>query len=249
MQHHSSKDSNRLSHLALVEDQTKPDISKSSGLDLSAKQVDGEHDQALMRQCQQGSQTAYRQLVQRNMAPVYNLLLQMTSDTTLSEDLTQETFIKVWRFANRYNPSRPFRPWLLQIAVNTLRSSKRKAQLNLQSLDTLMSEEQWLEPSSESQGGTADTVSKVTNPETLASQKETWRETLAALTELADNQRQAMVLRYQFDLPYDDIATTLNVPINTVRTWLKRGRDKLSKVLQSQALEHDLHQSLKDKTS
>jgi RNA polymerase sigma-70 factor (ECF subfamily) len=231
------------SHLALVHDQTALGARIRRPVDRAVATANDEaaQNQALMRQCQSGDQAAFRDLVQRNMAQVYNLLLQMTSDVTLSEDLTQETFIKVWRFAHRYNPSRPFRPWLLQIAVNTLRSSKRKSQLNVQSLDALVSDGQWHEP-----GSDVGQSPQMANPETIASHQESWQQALQALAQLPDNQRQAMVLRYQFDLPYEDIATNLNVPINTVRTWLKRGRDKLTSLLKPQP---DVNPPNKDQTS
>ncbi len=65
-------------------------------------------DTELLRRCQAGDERAYRWLVQRYQRPVYSLALRMVRSAEDAEDLTQETFVRVFKALDRYDPARSF---------------------------------------------------------------------------------------------------------------------------------------------
>ncbi|KAA3663819.1 MAG: hypothetical protein DWQ04_08845 [Chloroflexi bacterium] len=85
-------------------------------------------DELLMRGVQQGSQRDLAMLVERYHAPLLRFLFRMChGNQPLAEDLVQETFLRLLRSANRYEPKRPFRPYLYTIAHNLLRDHFKQA--------------------------------------------------------------------------------------------------------------------------
>lgn len=77
-----------------------------------------------------GDAEAFAGLVRRHASPVYALLHRLVRDREEAEDLSQETFLKAYRFLGRFEPGRPFRNWLYAIAtrtgLNALRSRRRR---------------------------------------------------------------------------------------------------------------------------
>lgn len=163
-----------------------------------------------------GDEKAYRQLVNRYLPLVYNYLYRMTQNHELSEEMTQEAFVKAYQNLARFDRKRAFRPWLLRIASNAAVSELRK-QSKVVSLNALQEDDQWRE---------MDHVAQ----EDLSHQLErqwTHDEVLHALNHLDPKYQQVLLLRYQQDFSYEEISDSLKIPLNTVRTWLKRGLDKL----------------------
>src|ERR1044072_8230070 len=67
---------------------------------------------------QQGRETAFRELIRRYERPVFSLIFRMVRDRELSEDLSQDTFIKVLNHIDRYRPEFKFSSWVFKIANN-----------------------------------------------------------------------------------------------------------------------------------
>ncbi len=144
---------------------------------------------------------------------------QVKNDET-ARDLTQETFLKAFRALHQFDVNRPFKPWLLRIANNAtldyLRSKQNKEEL---SLDLILEEEPAMEPY------TTDDPSEIADHNLFI-------EKLAlALKLLPLRHRQAFVLRYQFDLAYEEIAEVMQESESNVRTLLFRARYRLRKLL------------------
>jgi RNA polymerase sigma-70 factor (ECF subfamily) len=184
-------------------------------------------DAELITQAVTGDTRAFRQLVERYTPIVYNFVYRMTQNAELSDDMTQEVFVKVFKNLTSFEASRPFKPWLLRIASNTTVSALRKqsggkseqAGSQVVSLDALQEEM----PGKEWGGSTRSCE----DPAHQAEVRELGHRVERALYGMESNYRQVLLLRYQEDLSYEEIAETLGVPINTVRTWIKRGRDRL----------------------
>lgn len=164
----------------------------------------------------QGNQRAFRDLVNRYLPLVYNYLYRMTSNHELSEEMAQEAFVKAYHSLKNFDRSRPFKPWLLRIASNAAISALRK-QSKVVSLNALEEEGYWGEAQHQSQEGT----------EAVLERKFANEEVMKAMQSLDEKYRQVLLLRYQQDLSYEEISETLKIPLNTVRTWLKRGLEKL----------------------
>jgi RNA polymerase sigma-70 factor (ECF subfamily) len=164
---------------------------------------------ALVKSALDGSQTAYSKLMALHKTSVYNLALRMAGNEEDAVDLTQETFIKAFRSLPTFDPGRPFRWWVLKIASNTCIDFLRKKRPEFVSTEGLEVEE----PAP----GPGENLEK----KRLRSKIE------HALEALPENLRAAILLRHVEGLSYEQIAEALGVPMGTVKTWIRRGRELL----------------------
>ncbi|MFQ5906095.1 MAG: RNA polymerase sigma factor [bacterium] len=164
---------------------------------------------ALIRSALEGSQAAYARLMSLHKLRVYNLILTMVGNQEDAADLTQETFIKAFRSLGGFNPGSSFRSWITTIASNTCIDFFRKARP-----ETVSAEE--VEIAEPSAGPGEEFIRK--------RRRIRIEEAIQALPE---NLRAAIILRHKEDLSYQEIAEILGVPMGTVKTWIKRGREIL----------------------
>ncbi len=163
-----------------------------------------------------GDHKAFQYLVEQYSRLVYNHIYRMSNSPDLADELTQEVFVKIYQKLNTFDQTKPFKPWLLRIASNTTLSAFRK-QNKIVSLDALKESGQWKE--SDPSPDTSDLIEAQLSNEAL----------LKMMNALDIRYRTVLLLRYKEELSYDEISETMNTPINTIRTWLKRGKDALQK--------------------
>jgi len=89
----------------------------------------------LIKRAQEGDADAFGSLFQANRSRIYSVCLRMTSNAAEAEDLTQDTFLHVFRKINKFRGDSAFSTWLHRIAVNTVLMHFRKNSLNQVSLD------------------------------------------------------------------------------------------------------------------
>ncbi|MDB5098979.1 MAG: polymerase sigma factor, sigma-70 family [Cyanobacteria bacterium RYN_339] len=159
-----------------------------------------------------GDAAARKALVLAHQEPLFRMLVRLSSDHELARDLSQEAFVKALNALGGFRAGAAFRPWLFKIANNLFLDHVRARRP--ESLDAL------LEDGMEAGG---EDAAIVRTPLQLDLE--------AALTLLPVSWRQAIVLRHQEDLPYEEIAEILGVPLGTVKTWIFRGRERLRELL------------------
>ena len=160
-------------------------------------------DEDLMLAFQRGSRDAFDALFDRYRQVVWGFFKRRTADTGTAEELTQDAFLAVLQNTHRYEPRASFRGYLFGIAFNILSASRRKARRDAVSpLDGV------------------DPAAAVADPTSVL-----W--VRRALAELDDSDRDILMLREYEQLSYDDIASLLDVPVNTVRSRLFRARTAL----------------------
>lgn len=164
----------------------------------------------------QGNQKAFGQLVNRYIPLVFNYLYRMTQNHEVSEEMAQEAFVKAYKNLKSFDKSRSFKPWILRIASNAAISELRK-QSKVVSLNALEEEGQWGEADHQPQE----------NIDVQLERKLSSEEVMKVLGHLDEKYQQVLLLRYQQELSYEEISQALNIPLNTVRTWIKRGLEKL----------------------
>lgn len=182
-------------------------------------------DAELIERAVTGDQKAFSQLVNRYLPLVFNYLYRMTQNHEVSEEMAQEAFVKAYQNLKSFDRSRSFKPWILRIASNAAITQLRK-QSRVVSLNALEEEGAW----GEAEHQTSEDI-VVQLERKLSSQ-----EVLQALENLDEKYRQVILLRYQQELSYEEISQALNIPLNTVRTWIKRGMDKLRNEVKEMAL-------------
>ena len=195
-----------------------------------AQAIEEKSDKNLIESVCNGSKKDFRILLERYNANVFHVILGMVKNRDIAEELTQETFIKVYKSLNTFDTERSFKPWLLRIASNTTISYIRKNS-KIVSLDAINEAGHWQESEQSPmfQNQTEDHWSQL-------NRKYQTQELLSTMQQLDPKFRQVLSLRHIDDMPYDEIAETMDIPINTVRTWLRRGRNKLMTLIKDKDL-------------
>jgi RNA polymerase sigma-70 factor (ECF subfamily) len=171
-----------------------------------------------------GSGAACEALVRRFERPIYNLIARLVQDPGMSEDLTQETFIKMFRALGTFDPQQRFSSWLFRIAHNTAIDYLRQRRLAV------------VTPHVDDDETERDPLTSIADiaavsPERAASNRELAAALDAAIDRLRPEYRSAIVLRHQEGLEYDEIAHVLGLPLGTVKTYLHRARRELARHL------------------
>jgi RNA polymerase sigma-70 factor (ECF subfamily) len=187
-----------------------------------ALQNSQEADLLLVERALAGDQRAFSLLVLKYQRRIQRLIGRMVRDVDLVEDIAQETFIQAYRALHQFRGDAQFYTWLYRIAVNTakkfLLKLKQESIFARGSVGGDEDETSWqqYEPSSEE------------TPETLLAAKEVALVVNAAMDELTDDLKEAIVLREIEGLSYEEIAVAMNCPIGTVRSRIFRARDAIS---------------------
>jgi RNA polymerase sigma-70 factor, ECF subfamily len=146
---------------------------------------------------------------------VLSLLVRLTGDRALAEDLAQETFIKAIRSLAAFDVSRRLSAWILRIAHNTAIDALRRRGIRAVSLDDPGSRPHALEPAAPA---SADPVEQAALRSALD----------GAMATLRPDQRAAVALRYEQGLSFDEIGQVLGVPEVTARSHVHRARKELA---------------------
>jgi RNA polymerase sigma-70 factor (ECF subfamily) len=192
--------------------------------DLNATAL-SDHD--LVVRSQKGSEKAYRELLGRYQRPVFSLIYRMIRDREQSEDLTQETFVRVFNNIGRYDPAYKFSSWIFKIATNLTIDWMRKKEPQTVSIDG----SRYAVTPDEIEATTITVESKDETPEELLVARELGAEIEVAIGRLRPEYRTAILLRHIEDRAYEEIAQIMALPLGTVKTYIHRGRKELQEML------------------
>jgi RNA polymerase sigma-70 factor (ECF subfamily) len=186
--------------------------------------VENTDDAEIIRRCREGDEKAYRELVDRYRRQVYSMALRMLRREEDAEDVAQETFIRVFRALDRYDPTRSFTAWMFTIAarlcIDHIRR-RRQSPLSLFQRDAETQEERTIEVADPGPG-----------PDELTSRGEEERHAKALIDSLPHHYRIVVMLRHQQDLSYQEIAEALKLPLGTVKARIHRARALLKQQLE-----------------
>jgi RNA polymerase sigma-70 factor (ECF subfamily) len=183
-------------------------------------------DTEILKRCLKGDERAYREILDRYRSPIYSLALRMVRQAQDAEDITQETFVRMFRALERYDPTRPFAAWLFTIASRLCIDHLRRRRLKPISLiqrDASTAEEHEIEI--EDPG---------LLPDELAVHSEEETRTRELIDSLPAHYRIVVVLRHQQDLSYEEIAETLHLPLGTVKARIHRARALLKQRIEGE---------------
>ncbi len=184
-------------------------------------------DQEVVAHARKGREAAYRELIGRYERPVLSLIYRMVRNREKSEDLAQETFIKVLNALDRYDPSYKFSSWIFKIANNTALDALRRKEpqtLSLQGSPHASTAE-------EAEASSLTAVSGDETPEEYAENRELGVQIEMAMEKLRPEYRTAIVLWHMEARPYDEIAEIMGLPLGTVKTYIHRARNELRRHL------------------
>ena len=169
----------------------------------------------VIERARRGDHAAFRRVVERYQAGVFKLAFKMTSDRAEAADLTQEAFLRIFRFFHKFDPRYPLSPWLYKVATNVVLNRLKARRPPPVSLDAA------------GQDGPAEPAASAPPALDTLAQKELHQVVREAVTELKPNHRAAVTLFYLEELSIREVADALDVPQATAKVWLFRGRQAL----------------------
>ena len=176
-------------------------------------------EDARIQRAQAGDLSAFNELVVEYQSLVYNLCMRMLGQQQAAEDAAQEAFINAWRSIRNFRGD-SFRAWLLRIAANLCRDElRRRGRRPSSSLDTAL------------EAGMPDPQDEESLPEESALNAELRVSLEAALAELPEEQRTAIVLCDVEGLDYAEIAVAMKTSLGTVKSRIARARMRMREVM------------------
>lgn len=174
-------------------------------------------DRELIEMARQGEQKAFTVLTERHGKGLLAYISEhlsgnnaFTESAEEPEDICQEAFNKAFTHIDNYDPRYEFSTWLYNIGKNTAIDHARKRKLIIE---------------------IADYGNPKNSPEDKMISNQEYSKLLKMIEELDDKYRDIAKMRFIQELAYEEIAQKLDIPLNTIRTRLKRAKEILAKKL------------------
>lgn len=179
-------------------------------------------DQQLVADYLNGEEGVLPELINRYLKPAYNFAYRLTGNAQDAQDISQETFLKMWKNLKKYRPEESFKTWLFTIARNTAFDLMRKKRnLVFSDISGNSTEDSFEEKLADEFSLPADEI---------ISQMENKKMLDDLLAQLPYNYREVILLHYLDELTFDEIGKILGKPLNTVKSWHRRALLELRKL-------------------
>ena len=155
-----------------------------------------------------GDQAAFERLYGATRAKLYGVILRILRQSDLSDEVMQETYLKIWRSAGDFNPrlATPI-TWMVAIARNSALDLLRKK----------------TEASIEDEPQANEVASEERDPLAAREMTDELKRLLACMGGLEEEHRRVLLLAYYNGWSRDQLAAKFDKPVNTIKTWLRRG--------------------------
>ncbi len=164
-----------------------------------------------------GNQSAFAELYRQASAKLYGVALRILKRQDWAEEVLQDSFINIWRHAAEYSvhKSAPM-TWMISIVRNRALDLLRRPGLEITQAD-----ESLIEAWEDSDAGPLDKLLKSKEAAALA----------RCLQQLESRQRQSIILAFYHGLTHAQLARHLQQPLGTVKSWIRRGLERLKRCL------------------
>src|SRR6059036_2168216 len=179
----------------------------------------------MIRRAQTGDREALTQLIMSQQHYVYSIAMSVLKNPDDAADLSQEAFVRLFRALPQYNGESRFTTWLYRLVVNLGRDELRRRGRQVQIVP----------PGDDDEG--PDELSSVADddrwadPALALDSRELRDDVRRALAQLDEHYRLVLTLYYFDDMKYSDIAEVLDIPLNTVKSHIRRGKERLAVLL------------------
>lgn len=177
------------------------------------------NEQGLLLAMSSGNIAAFEAILSQYEKPIWNHLRRITGSTDDAADLTQETFVKLWLKRDLVDSSNNFKNYLYRIATNTaydlFRARGRMPEVHIADNET-----------------TGETIPQELTY-SIKEQEILSHDTETALSHIAPHYRTILLLYYREGFSYDELAEMLEIPLNTVKTHMRRAKQALREHLQN----------------
>jgi RNA polymerase sigma-70 factor (ECF subfamily) len=178
-------------------------------------------DEELIARFQNGDEQSYIELVNRYKDRLINFVFRLVNDRDQSEDIIQDTMLKLYTHKHYYKNIAKFSTWIYTIAGNFAKTELRKKKTRKVTNNSQLGPED----------RDYDPPSNDPNPEKLVESEFINTKIHEAIKKLPDHFRVVTVLRDIEKLPYDEISNIVDVPLGTVKSRINRARIQLQKDL------------------
>jgi RNA polymerase sigma-70 factor (ECF subfamily) len=175
-----------------------------------------------------GEAAAFEKLVSERSGEIYGLLFRLTENSEEARDLTQETFLRAFQNIGRFRGEADLRTWIYRIAIN--QAQNRRRWWRRRRRDSTVSLDATQGQSNQTLIATLAETSENPEEKTLAHEREAALR--SALQKVGRAYRETIILRDIEGFTYEEIATTLEINVGTVKSRLARGRQELRKRLE-----------------
>ena len=179
----------------------------------------------IIRRAQKGEPEALTQLVLSQQHYVYSIAMSVLKNPDDAADLTQDAFIRLFRALPQYNGESRFTTWLYRLVVNLGRDELRRRGRQVPIVPSTLDEDE-----QDPVIGVADD-DRWSDPVQALDSRELRDSVRQALEQLEEHHRLVLTLYYFDDMKYTDIAEILDLPLNTVKSHIRRGKERLAVLL------------------
>ncbi|MCU5501669.1 sigma-70 family RNA polymerase sigma factor [Bacillus wiedmannii] len=165
----------------------------------------------LIRLTLSGNKEAYSKLYDKTIQEVYKTAHFLIEDKMDVDDVVQEIYIQLYESLRKYDSEKPFRPWLIGLAIKQIHSYRRKRWMRLR---IIKKAEEQRKP--EQIDFSNDVVSKISN-----------KKLIELIHKLPYKLKQVIILRYLHDYSQEEVAQILHIPIGTVKSRIHAALKKL----------------------
>lgn len=180
-------------------------------------------DQLLVERVQKGDKAAFDLLIHKYQHRIISLISRYVNDPSESQDVAQEAFIKAYRAIDRFRGDSAFYTWLYRIAINTAKNwlVARKRRPPASDIDAVDAEQYDMD----------SRLKDRATPESELMREEIEKTVFDTIATLPEDLRTAIILREMDGMSYEEIATTMECPIGTVRSRIFRAREAIEEKL------------------
>ena len=182
----------------------------------------------MIRKAQAGDSEALTQLILSQQHYVYSIAMSVLKDPDDAADLAQEAFVRLFRALPQYNGESRFTTWLYRLVVNLGRDELRRRGRQVPIAPPADDEED-----QDPMSSVADD-DRWADPALALDSHELRDDVRRALAQLEEHYRLVLTLYYFDDMKYTDIAEVLDMPLNTVKSHIRRGKERLAALLRAQ---------------
>ena len=181
-------------------------------------------DEELVELSKKDDSKAFEELMGRYVIRIFNFSRQYAKNIEDAEDIAQDTFFKAWKYIRRFKKDKRFKTWLFTIARNTALDHIRKKKISLFSeFDNTEQDISFSETIESSEPLPSELFEKDENINIIKELLQT----------LHPDHRSVIMLHYEQEMTFEEIAEVMEKPMNTVKSWHRRALGQLNTIIRT----------------
>ena len=173
----------------------------------------------IIRRVLEGNRDSYALIVDKYKGPIFNLAYRMTGSYDDASDLAQETFTRAYKNLSRFNTEKKFFTWLYTISLNLVRNhlKQNKKEIFYDSPENTELSRSW--------------QADIDDSEHALIKRQTIYQLNLCLRRLPADLKEALILRFYQDLPFEDVSVVLDISLSAAKMRVYRGLEKLQELM------------------